>query len=195
MHQRILRGAAPWTLTALALMAAAGCVQLDPGAGTGGGGAGGGGGALDGTDAEVCAAACDTLIGCGVELDLDGCKASCLDPAGASLVACFRQSTAACDPLSACVLSTLCGPGGVPSGSASCETGQGCLVSCAGYPNPGCGCACMGQVTSAAAASIYALAVCASVHCSFECGANGGDPGSCQSCMANQCEAADLQCN
>jgi hypothetical protein len=199
MDARAHRRPEPWIASTLALIATAGCLQLDPGTSGGGGSGGTGGtgsgtGVLDGTDAEVCGAACDTLIGCGVELDLDGCKASCLDPSGTGLVACFRQVPAACNPLSSCVLSTLCGSGGVPAGSASCESGQSCLASCAGSPDGNCGCSCIGQVSSDQAAAIYAVAVCASVHCSFECGASGGDPGSCQGCLANVCETADLQC-
>lgn len=189
------RKAPPWSAAVMAVIAATGCVQLDPGGGggSGAGGSGGSGGVLEGTDAQVCGAACDTLIGCGVELDQAGCKESCLDPASANLVACFRSVTADCSPLSSCVLAALCGSGGVPSGSASCEAGQACLESCAGVPDPNCGCLCMGQVSSGQAGPVYAVAVCASVHCSFECGANG-DPGSCQSCIANECDGADLQC-
>ncbi len=191
MNQHQIRRADPWSAAALAVMMAAGCVQLDPGTGTGGGGAGGTGGVLEGTDAQVCGAGCDTIIGCGIELDQTGCKESCIASAG--LVACFRQVTATCNDLSACVLNALCS-GSIPSGSSACEAGQSCLISCAGNADPGCGCACMPQVTSAQTAAVYAIAVCASVHCSFECAPNGGDPGSCQSCLASECETADLQC-
>jgi hypothetical protein len=196
MDQHMFLRAEPWAAGALALLVAAGCV-FDAETGTGGaGGAGGdtGSGFLGGTDAQVCGAACDMLIGCGVELDQLGCKESCLDPASTGLVACFRQVTAACDPLASCVLAAVCGPGGVPSGSSSCEGGQGCFLSCAGSSDVNCGCACMAPVAPVDAAAIYAVTVCASVHCNFECAVNGGDPGSCQSCIALDCEAADLQC-
>lgn len=190
-----LRSAPPWIPTVLAVLAAAGCV-LDPGAGAGGGGgggAGGGGGVLEGTDAQVCGAACGELIDCGAELDQDGCKSSCLSSANGSLPACFRQVTAACDPLARCVLGELCGPGGVPSGSDACAAGASCLIGCAGVADTTCGCACMGGVRADDAAAIYAVAVCASVHCDFECGAFG-DTASCQSCLNGQCASAGAGC-
>lgn len=184
---------APWFLTTLAVLATAGCV-FDPGAtGTGGGGAGGDAGVLEGTDAQVCGAACGTLIDCGVELDQDGCKSSCLDGGSPNLVSCFRQVTATCDPLASCVLGTLCGSTGIPSGSDTCATGASCLIGCAGNPDSSCGCVCMGQVNADDASAIYAVAVCASVHCNFECGASG-DTSSCQSCLNAECNSTGASC-
>lgn len=189
MNTLLTRHKAP-AIAAFAALAIAGCWRVDPG--TSGGG-GSGGDVLQGTDDEVCGGGCSTLIDCGIELDQAGCKDSCINAVTKSLVGCFRQVTATCDNLSSCVLSEVCS-GNVPSGSASCETGQSCLISCAGNPDPGCGCTCIPQVSPDQSAAIYALAVCANVHCSLECGTSG-DPGSCQSCMANECETDDLGCN
>jgi len=184
----------------VALLVAAGCVppETDTGAGgsggAGSGGAGSGGGTttgLSGTDAQVCGTACQTLIACGAELQQDGCKESCVNPASSGLVNCLRQVTTACNELALCVWGTVCGP---PGGGASCGEGQNCLISCAGNPAPGCGCSCVVQVDASLAINLYNLATCASARCSAEC-ATTGDPASCQGCMANECATADGQCN
>lgn len=166
-----------------------GCVPVDPG------GAGGEGATttIDGTDLQVCGAACQTLIGCGADLDQTGCKDDCLSLENAPLVSCFRSTTATCDGLSSCVWSALCS-GATPTGSASCEAGQQCFVNCGGNPDPLCPCACQAQVSSNQAADVYALYVCIYSNCKHECG-QIGDPVSCDSCITGECSPEDAQCN
>lgn len=176
----------------LAALLVIGCWHVD----TGTGGSGGTGGStsdapLSGTDIQVCAGACQKLIDCGVELDLDGCKQSCIDPASAALITCLRGVNASCNPLASCVWAAICGA--APSGSASCSAVGQCGVNCAGSPSTACGCSCAAQASSGVSVNYYAVAVCSSVHCSFECGSSG-DPGSCQSCIANQCGTAAGNC-
>ncbi len=176
---------------ALAAVLVIGCWPVETG--TGGGGAGGSTtvGPLTGTDIEVCAGACSKLIGCGAELSLDDCKASCIDPGSAALINCFRSVDAACNPLASCVWVALCGA--APSGSASCAAARDCALGCAGTASTACGCSCAAQAGPGVAINYYAVAVCSNVHCSYECGVNG-DPGSCQGCLASQCETASNNC-
>lgn len=171
-----------------------GCVPVDPTASGGAGGEGGGATTtLEGTDAQVCGAACQSLLGCGADLDQTGCKTDCLDPANANLVTCFRNVDATCDSLATCVWRALCA-GTSPSGSGTCEAGQQCAVTCGGSPDLYCLCGCEGQLASNVSSEFYVLVTCLSVHCNIECG-TGGDPVSCDSCIAGECSAADAQCN
>jgi hypothetical protein len=178
---------------ALAAVLVIGCWPV----GSGAGGSGGAGGttttdsALEGTDIEVCAGACQKLIDCGVELSLDGCKQSCIDPSSAALITCLRGVSGACNPIASCVWVAVCGA--APSGSASCSAVGECGVNCAGSPSTACGCSCAAQASPGVSVNYYAVAVCSSVHCSNECGASG-DPGSCQGCLANQCGTAAGNC-
>ncbi|MEZ4311901.1 MAG: hypothetical protein R3F14_28050 [Polyangiaceae bacterium] len=154
----------------------AGCYRPDTGGtgGTGGEGGSTGDDPLTGTDAQVCGAACSKLTVCGAELDQAGCKSDCVS--NATFINCFRQVESSCDFLAACVWGVVCGTGGIPNGSASCGEGQSCLISCSGNPSTSCGCACAGAVAQGSAMELYALAVCASVHCNYECSATTGDP-------------------
>ncbi len=192
-RMRILGGGETRAFVGAALAAALviGCWPVE--SGTGGGGAGGStaAGPLTGTDIQVCGGACDKLISCGVELNLDDCKASCIDPGSAALITCFRGVDAACNPLASCVWAAICGA--APSGSASCSAARDCALNCAGAASTTCGCSCAAQAASGVSVNYYAVAVCSNVHCGYECGVNG-DPGSCQGCLASQCEAASSNC-
>jgi hypothetical protein len=180
----------------LAFTAAAlviGCVPYDPGAGAGGAGGGATTGTLEGTDLQVCGDACQTLVGCGAQLDQTGCKADCTDPSNAGLVSCFRGVAPSCDPLASCVWSALCS-GVAPNGSQACAAGASCAVSCGGNPDPYCLCGCAGQVRPDQSGDFYVLITCLSVRCSIECG-QSGDAVSCDDCLTGECSAAAAQCN
>ena len=170
-----------------------GCWPVETG--SGGGGAGGSATTTDtawsGTDLQVCGAACNKLIACGAELDLDGCKESCADVSSANLVACFRSAGPSCNPLASCVWSALCGA--APSGASSCAATADCALTCAGAPSSACGCQCEAQASPGIASNYYAVAICANVHCTLECGSSG-DPGSCQGCLASSCADAMSKC-
>lgn len=174
----------------LAACLVAGCVPYDPGAGTGGGTTTGT--ALTGTDADVCREACQLLIGCGAALDEGACRDDCLH-SNAGLVQCLRQATSACDPLASCMWRAVCS-GVAPSGSATCASGETCLISCSGPKDFSCGCGCVGQVAPDVSAELYAVLTCAGAHCSNECG-EGGEPVSCESCLEAECDVAGGACN
>jgi hypothetical protein len=185
---------------AAAVYLAIGCVP--PGTTTGAGGEGGAGGAvgstttsvLEGTDAQVCALGCQKLIECGAELDLDGCKQSCTSLGGGQVVSCFRGATLDCNPLASCALGAVCGSGGTPSGTASCGQAATCAVNCAGQQSGTCGCSCSGQAAPTVASDFYGVTTCSALHCSNECAAVGGDPSSCQTCLATSCAKAASHC-
>ena len=179
----------------LATILVLGCWQVDTGGGGSGaaGGSGGAAGNLSGTDIQVCGAACAKLIDCGATLDLDACKSDCIAPANAALITCFRAVSATCDALSSCTLDIICQGNGAPAGNASCSGAGTCLVQCGGNVNGLCPCDCAVQASPAVASAYYNLFVCASIHCSYECGTSG-DPASCESCLYTSCHAEAQNC-
>lgn len=177
---------------ALSSMVVLGCWQVETGAG--GGGAGGSSTtdtAWSGTDLEVCGAACNKLIACGAELDVDACKQSCGDVSNAALASCFRSAGPSCDPLASCVWLAICGA--APSGASSCIATADCGALCGGSPSSACGCQCAAQAASSASSTYYAVAICANVHCTVECGSSG-DPTSCQTCLTTSCATPLSKC-
>lgn len=179
----------------LAAFVVLGCWQVTPGTGGSGGtgGAGGAAGNLEGTDIQVCAGACQKLVTCGAELDVDACKSDCIATQNASLVSCFRGVSATCDALASCTLDAVCLGSGAPQGSSSCSGAGTCLVQCGGDPSQTCPCDCALTASPGVASAYYNLLVCASIHCSYECGSSG-DPTSCDSCLGTSCNAEAQAC-
>lgn len=174
-----------------------GCWQITPGNGGGGAGGsagtGGTAGVLEGTDIQVCAGACQKLIDCGAELDVDACKTDCASTQNANLVTCFRSVNATCDALASCTLDAVCLGNGAPQGNGSCSTAGTCLVACGGNPTATCPCDCALTASSGVASPYYNLLVCSLIHCSIECGTSG-DPTSCDSCLGTSCKTEANNC-
>jgi hypothetical protein len=169
-------------------------------------GCGGGAGALDATApldggedgataAAVCARACATLIGCGVQLDAS-CATECQQ--SASLLACVQSAPDECNALSLCIFAeraAACpGGGGVPIGGGTCSQAAQCERAC-NAANQGIGCDCLCIAGMAASKAFYLLInnQCAIAQCAASC-VTQFDGAGCNACTAQSCAAQFAEC-
>jgi hypothetical protein len=172
----------------------------DGGAGAGGGGGGGGASAADMsiTDAQRCSTACAKMISCGVLYDSTQCNQGC--NASTVFLPCLRTAALDdCNALAMCAFREyghdVCGgSGGVPAGTATCNTTSMCEGTCnVSGTQPACSCNCIAAASPAIANALIVNNQCALSLCATECSA-AGSGAACNNCAATKCASQRSQC-